>query len=194
MIANKWYGSIGLGQDRWCWTLNICYALPLVFNGPLKFICDPHITFTNSPFVRNTAHVDTSRLIISTCWFPKFSFSDQSQYALRLFLVSYWLNALPFPVSKGNGRNSRYNRKTASVSLSVPQIRQEKSDSIGMMKYCSCTVRLCYKTSNYKTPNYKTSKIQKVKLQNADYKTSKVTKGRITKHRITKRRKLQKVE
>jgi hypothetical protein len=36
-----------------------------------------------------------------------------------MFLVSYWLNVLHFPVSKSNGKSSIKNRKTASVSLSA---------------------------------------------------------------------------
>jgi hypothetical protein len=46
------------------------------------------------------AGVNISQLIISTGQFPKLS--DQSESAFLPFLVSYWLNVMPFLVSKGN--------------------------------------------------------------------------------------------
>ncbi len=52
------------------------------------------------------ASVDTSRVKISICRFPKLS--DQSESVFHLSLVFYWLMVLPFPVFKGNERCSRY--------------------------------------------------------------------------------------
>jgi hypothetical protein len=48
-----------------------------------------------------------------------------------LFLVSYWLNVLLFPVSNGGKESSR---KTAGVTLSALPRLEEKSMSVGMMK------------------------------------------------------------
>jgi hypothetical protein len=47
------------------------------------------------------------------------SLGDQSEYAFLLSLVSYWMNALLFPVSRCGGRSSGFNRKTAGVALTL---------------------------------------------------------------------------
>ncbi len=74
------------------------------------------------------------RLTISTCQFYKLS--DQSKSLFNICLVSFWLNVLSFPVSKGNERSSRFIRKTASVSLSAFQRQQDRRNpsSVGVMK------------------------------------------------------------
>ncbi len=43
---------------------------PCIFNGPMKLKSNPVLTLTNPLFHRSTASVVTTRLIISTCWFP----------------------------------------------------------------------------------------------------------------------------
>ncbi len=54
---------------------------------------------TNSPFLWKTTHTATSRLIIFTFCFPKFS--DHSGSVFHLFLVSFWRSALNFLVFYG---------------------------------------------------------------------------------------------
>ncbi len=78
-FAWKWYSIVQmpwLGHDK----LDFKYKkifLNRVFEvlvqstliGPLKFLCNLHLTLTNPLFLGKTASVDTSRLLISTFLF-----------------------------------------------------------------------------------------------------------------------------
>jgi hypothetical protein len=72
--------------------LTFFYTLPVIFNGPLKFLCDPHQTVTNSRFLRKAASVDTSR-------------------AFNCHLA----------VPKNGGNSPRFIRKPASAAISSCQ-------------------------------------------------------------------------
>jgi hypothetical protein len=74
--------------------------------------------------------IDTNELIIHTCQPPN-SLTNQNQCVS--FLVSCWLNLLLFQCSMVEDV-SRYNRKTASIALSVFQRRQKKYARNCMMK------------------------------------------------------------
>ncbi len=70
------------------------------------------------PFLKKTASVGSSQLVISPSQLPRLS--HQSEYAFHIFLVSDWLTGLSFrPVSEVGGRRSRCIRKTAGVALSA---------------------------------------------------------------------------
>ncbi len=99
-----WYGWKGLVRTCVTGLWNLL-TLSLFFKWPLKFLSHQHKTITNSLFLRKPTSDDISPLIISTYRFPKLS--DQSESVLHLFLVSYWLKTLLFPVSCGGRVRSR---------------------------------------------------------------------------------------
>jgi hypothetical protein len=94
---------------------NLNNGLEKIVPWAFEFIMRPALNANQFSFPRETVHVDTSWLIISTCRFQ--NLSDQLQFVFHLFLVSYWLNVLPFPVSKGGRRSSRYMRNVATVEM-----------------------------------------------------------------------------
>ncbi len=75
------------------------------FNQPLHFLGNPNETLTNPLILRKAASVDTSRLIISTCCFPKVSDQSKSVSHYRgwhsLSPLGWMCFSLQFPKVKG---------------------------------------------------------------------------------------------
>ncbi len=86
IVEQAWLGHQTMDFQFW-------YNYPCIFNGHLKLLCNPTLDTYQ-------IHLFSGRwlvFLISTHCLSKFS--DQSESVFHLFLVSYWLNVLHFPVS-----------------------------------------------------------------------------------------------
>jgi hypothetical protein len=83
----------------------------LYFEFAFEIIVNPHVTLTNSPFLTNTAGVDRSPIIISTCRFPNTVgvVLDVIKKAASYF--TYSNIGLPLEPRKGNTFNQQETRK-----------------------------------------------------------------------------------
>jgi hypothetical protein len=94
----------------------------------------------NSPFLRKMTSADLAVFLISTHCLSKFS--DQSESVFHLFLVSYWLNVLLFPVSYGGERSSGCSRKTARITSTVLQRKKATVTLTAFLK--KATEKACH--------------------------------------------------
>ncbi len=77
-----------------------------------------YLSWKAASVVSSSLSIHTYRFLIHTFR----SLANQNLFCTSLFvLVSYWLNALFYPVYSSSGRNSQRYRTTASVSLSSRQ-------------------------------------------------------------------------
>jgi hypothetical protein len=85
---------------------------------------------------------DLAVFLISTHYLSKLS--DQSESVFHLFLVSYWLNVLLFPISYGGERSSGCDRKTASVTSTALQKKKATVSLTAFLKKATEKTRHCW--------------------------------------------------
>ncbi len=132
-------------------------TLPLIFSGPLEVLTRLQIS------------VGKSVLTVCTCCLSR-PF-DQSESVFQLFLVTQWLNLLPFLVSYGSRGTPGVLGREASVPLSAFLRTEGKSASADMAKqlhypvsYYLKSFSFCHwltKRGNFKPASINTSRLPK---------------------------------
>jgi hypothetical protein len=85
-FACKWYGLDRPRLGHVSLDFKHFYPLPLICIGPMRFLCDPHLTFTIHFFLWKTDSVDIGRLLISAWRSPKVAGPDLDVTGSRLQL------------------------------------------------------------------------------------------------------------